>query len=117
MAFISVYGWPHARCSDPAAVPWMRASSDASTSKFPNGKSRDGVRVAHPERGVVWPSDLGTTRRPHRGLLTSRLPFRLQQGSNEMAAARAIQSQPASRAETSPSAESKTRTHDGGLST
>ena len=34
-----------------------------------------------------------------------------------MPAARAIQSQPASRAETSPSAQSKTGTHDDGLST
>jgi hypothetical protein len=40
-------------------------------------QSRDRVRVAHPERGVLRPSDLGTTRRPHRGLLTNRLPFRL----------------------------------------
>src|ERR1700704_1797486 len=80
MASISVHYGPHARCSDPAVGSVDARLLDASTSKFPNGKSRDRVRVAHPERGVVWPSDLGTTRRPHRGLLTSRLPFRLQAG-------------------------------------
>ena len=67
---------------------------------------RDSPRIprpcesAHPERGVVWPSDLGTPRRPHRGLLTSRLPFRLPaKGRARMTSAFRVSSQPASSAE------------------
>jgi hypothetical protein len=60
-----------------AGEAWIRASSDASTSRFTNSKFRDRVRALTPKGGVVWPSDLGTTRRPHRGLLTGRLPFKL----------------------------------------
>ena len=54
----------------------MRVCSDESRSAFLNADPAS-VPVAHLERGVDGPRDLGISRNSHRGLLTSRLPFRL----------------------------------------
>ena len=43
----------------------------------PTVNSHQRVRVTHPERGVAWHCDLGSSPSLHRGLWTTRLPFRL----------------------------------------
>jgi RNA polymerase sigma factor (sigma-70 family) len=71
------------------------------------------VAITHPERGVDGPHDLGTSRNSHRGLLTSRPPFRLRcEGEITMTAASRVSSQSASSVNAPRAAESKT-TDDG----